>query len=74
MARGRIYRPRPKRQKRVASRETIRKTGPQNIALPDGMEDFDWQPGQPIENDGTGTVANRSRRRRVVRIPDWDHQ
>ena len=42
-----------------------------SIVMPDGIEDFDWQ-RKPIENDGTGTVTNRSGGARVVKIPNWD--
>jgi len=71
--RGTYYKRKPRRQRgRRTSRWNDEQVGPRSIAFPDGIEDFDWQAGQPIENDGTGTVTNRSGGGRVVNIPDWD--
>jgi len=69
--RGYYYKRRPLRGKSRTSKENHDAVGPRQVALPDGVEDFDWTPG-PIENDGTGTVKNRSGGVRVVKIPEWD--
>ncbi|MCP4898900.1 MAG: hypothetical protein GY906_18160 [bacterium] len=71
--RGTYYKRKPRRKRGVrTSKENSDRVGARSVALPDGIEDFDWEPGQPIENDGTGTVTNRSGGGRVVNIPDWD--
>ena len=70
--RGTLYKRRPRRQRGVrTSAWNKSQVNSKGVAMPDGIEDFNWQ-SSPIKNDGTGTVANRSGGVRIVRIPYWD--